>query len=265
MTSKAHYRIVNSCAPRPFTGNPICVFLDEPDERWMQPIATQMHQSCSVFPVKTGADGYRMRLFTPEREVGYAGSPSLSAAWAMGEGSWTQTTSGAVARIEVQGDMAWMEQPEPIIEDIEDQDLIDGLGLHNIEKIVKCKVASNSYVLAVTTDDPAGFTPRTDVLMRTATRFGPALVGAVKRHGAGEIEARMFGPAHGVAEDPACGAVAGALATLMHRDFGTNKEVSLRQGERIGRPSLITVLLGGPAIRVGGRQIAMGEGYVDLP
>lgn len=264
MTGKARYRIVNSCAPRPFTGNPICVFLDEPDGALMQPIATQMHQACSIFPVLTGPGSYRMRLFTPEREVGYAGSPSLAAAWTMGEGSWTQTTSGAVAKIDVQGDMAWMEQPVPTIEDVEDQDLIEGLGLRSVEKIVKCVVASNTYVLAVTTDDPAEFKPRLDVLMRPATRFGPALVGAVKRLATDRIEARMFGPAHGVAEDPACGAVAGALGTLMNRDFGTAREVALHQGERIGRPSLITVILGDPAIRIGGRQIAMGEGHVDL-
>ncbi|ABQ68365.1 phenazine biosynthesis protein PhzF family [Rhizorhabdus wittichii RW1] len=265
MAGIARYRIVNSCAPRPFAGNPICVFLDEPDGSVMQSIATQMNQSCAIFPVRTGEDSYRMRLFTPEREVAYAGSPSLSAAWTMGDGVWTQTTSGAVARIEVKGDMAWMEQPQPIIEEIEEDDLIEGLGLRSIETIVRCTVASNSYVLAVTNDDPAGFAPRPDVLMRPATRFGPALVGAVVRHADDEIEARMFGPAHGVAEDPACGAVAGALGTLMHRHFGTSQTVSLRQGERIGRPSLITVDIGGPAIRVGGRQIAMGEGHVDLP
>lgn len=265
MASIARYRIVNSCAPRPFTGNPICVFLDEPDGSVMQAIATQMNQSCAIFPVRTGEDSYRMRLFTPMREVAYAGSPSLSAAWTMGDGVWTQTTSGAVAKIEVEGDMAWMEQPEPIIEDVEDDDLIAGLGLRNVEKMVKCQVASNTYVLAVTTDDPASLEPRQEILMRPATRFGPALVGAVVRHGESEIEARMFGPAHGVPEDPACGAVAGALGVLMHRHFDTLATVSLRQGERIGRPSLISVEAGGPSIRVGGRQIAMGEGHVDLP
>lgn len=265
MTSIVRYRIVNSCAPRPFAGNPICVALDEPDGSLMQAIATQMGQSCTVFPVRTGEQSYRMRLFTPEREVAYAGSPSLAAAWVMGNGAWTQTTSGAVAQIEVRGDMAWMEQPKPIIEEIEDKDVIEGLGLKNIEKMVKCVVASNTYVLAVTTDDPASFTPRQDILMRPATRFGPALVGAVKRHSENEIEARMFGPAHGVAEDPACGAVAGALGTLMHRDFNTSKSISLRQGERIGRPSLISVVLDDSVIRVGGQMISMGEGHVVLP
>lgn len=265
MPTNMRYLVVNSCAPRPFTGNPVCIALDEPDGSVMQAVATQLNQSCTVFPVRTGDGAYRMRLFTPEREVGYAGSPSLAAAWVMGQGKWIQTTSGAVANIEVAGEMAWMEQPSPIIEEIEDRDLIEGLGLTSVEKIVKAVVASNTYVVAVTKDDPADFTPRHDILMRPATRFGPALVGAVCRRAESEIEARMFGPAHGVAEDPACGAVAGTLGMLMHRDFGTSKAVSLRQGERIGRPSLISVTLGDEAIRVGGQLILMGEGHVVLP
>ena len=264
MSRRAHYRIVNSCAPRPFAGNPICIVSEEPDEAFMQPIATQMSQSCTVFPVRTGERAYRMRLFTPEREVAYAGSPSLAAAWTMGEGVWTQTTSGAVAELEVTGDMVWMEQPEPLFEEIEDDDVIEGLGLATVETIVKCQVASNKYVLAVTRDDPADFKPRQDLLMRPATRFGPALVGAIRRVAEDEVQARMFGPAHGVPEDPACGAVAGAVGTLMHRRFGTGERISLRQGEQIGHPSLISVSLDEGRIRIGGRMIAMGEGHVLL-
>jgi trans-2,3-dihydro-3-hydroxyanthranilate isomerase len=264
MGQQAHYRIVNSCASRPFAGNPICIVSEEPDESYMQAIATQMGQSCTVFPVRTGDRAYRMRLFTPEREVAYAGSPSLAAAWAMGEGVWTQTTSGAVAELEVIGDTAWMEQPEAVFEEIEDDDLVSGLGLETVETVVRCQVASNKYVLAVTRDDPAAFTPRLDVLMKPATRFGPALVGAVRRSADDEVQARMFGPAHGVPEDPACGAVAGAVGTLMHRRFGTAARISLRQGEQIGHPSLITVSLEDGRIRVGGRQVLMGEGHVRL-
>jgi len=263
MTAKIHYRIVNSCAAEPFAGNPICVVSAEPAESLMQKVATQMAQACTIFPVRTGPDGYRMRLFTPTREVAYAGSPSLAAAWTMGDGVWTQTTSGAVTRLEVVGDMVWMDQPEPGLEEIEDQDLVAGLDLHNVETIFKCQVASNKYVVAVTTDDPSGFAPRPDLLLRSATRFGPALVGAVRRVDAGEIEVRMFGPAHGVGEDPACGAVAGAVATIMNRHFDTDRRVSLRQGEQIGHPSRISVVLEDDRIRVGGRMIEMGEGHVS--
>jgi trans-2,3-dihydro-3-hydroxyanthranilate isomerase len=260
---KTPYRIVNSCAPRPFAGNPICVVTEEPRETMMQDIATQMGHACTVFPVLTGSNSYRMRLFTPTREVAYAGSPSLAAAWTMGDGTWVQTTSGAVTQLSVIGDMVWMEQPEPLLEEIKDDDLVEGLGLKDVKAIFKCQVASNKYVVAVTSDDPAGFTPRPDLLMRSATRFGPALVGAVRRTGAREIEARMFGPAHGVDEDPACGAVAGSLATIMNSHFGTDDRVSIRQGEQIRHPSRIEVTLDDGKIRVGGRMIEMGRGYVS--
>ena len=256
------YRIVNSCALRVFTGNPICIVLEEPDEQLMQPIATQMNLSCSVFPVRTDHHSYRMRLFTPKREVGYAGSPSLAAAWSMGQGNWAQTTPGAEAIIEVIGDVAWMSQPEPVLEIIDDPDVIEGIGLRSIERMFTCKVASQRYTIAVTNDDPDGFTPRQDILMRPALRYGPALVGAVRRESDTEIQARFFGPAHGVPEDPACGAAAGAVATIMHRYFGTKTDVSLYQGRQIGRASRIEVSLGNVSIRMGGRLVPMAEGVL---
>ena len=263
MAAALRYRIVNSCAKGPFTGNPICVAEAEPDPALMQPIATQMALACTVFPVRDGPDAYRLRLFTPEREVPYAGSPSLAAAWTLGQGVWTQTSPGAVARITVDGDMAWMEQPEPVLRDIEDEAVIEGLGLRSIERMLACQVASNRFVIAVTKDDPAGFTPRLDLLTAPATRHGgPALVGAVRLVNEGELHARFFGPAHGVPEDPACGAVAGALGVIMNRFFGAAAKVSIRQGEEIGHPSLIEVRLEDGRIRMGGRQVAMGEGVL---
>jgi trans-2,3-dihydro-3-hydroxyanthranilate isomerase len=265
MTASLKFRIVNSCAPRPFAGNPICVMLDEPDPALMQSIARQMNLACTVFPKRTGEDTYRMRLFTPEREVAYAGSPSLAAAWIMGQGRWIQTTSGAVAVIDVAGDVAWMEQPEPQLSDIDDDDVLRGIGLKRAERIFACQVASNRFVVAVTEEDPVGFTPRMDVLMGPATRHGgPALVGAVRKVNEGELHARFFGPAHGVPEDPACGAVAGALGAIMHRFFGTASTISLRQGEEIGHPSRISVSIENGRIAMGGRLVAMAEGAFNI-
>lgn len=259
------YRLINSCASTAFTGNPICVALDEPKESLMQKVAIQMNLACTVFPVRTGPGSYRMRLFTPECEVPYAGSPSLAAAWMLGQGVWTQTTAGAVAKIEVINDTAWMDQPEPILRDIEDADVAVGLGLSNVERLLYCQVASNRYILAVTDDDPADLTPRPDVLMGPSTRYGgPALVGAVRKVNNFELKARLFGPVYGIAEDPACGAVAGALCVMMNRFFGTGEDVVIRQGEEIGRPSRIVASIAGGRIRMGGKLIDMGGGSVNL-
>jgi len=264
MSRKILYRVVNSCAPGPFTGNPICVIAEEPEEALMQPIATQMNLACTIFPVRTGERSYRMRLFTSEREVAYAGSPSLAAAWVMGPGIWTQTTPGNVADIEVTGDMAWLEQPQPKFAEINDPEVLEAIGLKSLERMYTCQVASNHYVIAVTQQEPTTFTPRQDILMRSAIKYGPALIGAVRRVNETEVHARFFGPAHGVPEDPACGAVAGAVGTLMHRNYGTGTNIALRQGEEMGRPSRISVSLDGGKIRMGGRLVPMQEGVLSL-
>jgi trans-2,3-dihydro-3-hydroxyanthranilate isomerase len=241
------------------------VVTNETDAILMQPIATQMNLACTVFPKRTAPGAYHMLLFTPECEVAYAGSPSLAAAWTMGQGKWLQTTSGSSAHIEVIDDMAWMEQPEPELVDIEDDDVRLGIGINHIERLLLCRVATNRYVIAITPEDPSQFVPRQDILMGPATRYGgPALVGAVRKVSETELHARFFGPAHGVTEDPACGAVAGAIGTIMNRFFGTARNVVLRQGEEIGHPSRIFVSLDAGRIKMGGCLVEMGQGALAI-
>jgi trans-2,3-dihydro-3-hydroxyanthranilate isomerase len=82
----------------------------------------------------------------------------------------------------------------------------------------------------------------------------------------------MFAPGLGVAEDPATGAAASALAGALQA--ADPKEGARRwrieQGFEMGRPSLIDLeadVAGGriAAVRVGGRSIRVAEGTIDIP
>jgi len=72
---------VDVFSPTPFKGNPLAVIADadELDERQMQVIATWTNLSETTFlsrPVDPAAD-YRVRIFTPQRELPFAGHPTL--------------------------------------------------------------------------------------------------------------------------------------------------------------------------------------------
>lgn len=73
-------------AARPGTGNPLGVVLDANrlSSSQMQALAAWLNLSETVFflpPSAPGAD-YHIRIFTPTRELAFAGHPSVGAAWA---------------------------------------------------------------------------------------------------------------------------------------------------------------------------------------
>jgi trans-2,3-dihydro-3-hydroxyanthranilate isomerase len=88
-----------------------------------------------------------------------------------------------------------------------------------------------------------------------------------------EIYARMYGPGLGITEDPATGAAAAAItgaAALRHPLPSSAIRLDIRQGVKMGRPSLIrtsaTVEAGDlRSIEVGGGCVFVAEGQIEVP
>src|SRR3954447_5404176 len=77
------YEIVDVFTDRPFAGNPLAVVFGAEalagDQ--MQALAREFNLSETVFVLPpTGAATYRARIFTPERELPFAGHPSVGCA-----------------------------------------------------------------------------------------------------------------------------------------------------------------------------------------
>lgn len=258
------FDVVNCFAAEDFAGNPICVIRDPVDERLMQRIARQMACTLTIFPVRTGARSYDLRMFTVSREVPFGGSASLAAAWAMGEGRWRQSTPGGESDTEYAGGKAWSWQPEPELAPLEDEEVAAAIGLRTVDGLFVGRASGNTHVLAVTRDDPADFTPNREHLLRIARRHGGATVGAVQPVHAGESHARIFTPAHGLPEDPAVGGGAPTVARVLRDHFGGADVSVIRQGEMIGRPSRLEVMLGAGDPKVGGGVRKAAEGALLL-
>ena len=87
-------------APRPGTGNPLGAILDADalSSSQMQALAAWLNLSETVFflrPTAPGAD-YHIRIFTPTRELAFAGHPSVGAAWAAVTCGLAQPRDGAL-------------------------------------------------------------------------------------------------------------------------------------------------------------------------
>ncbi|PZP71589.1 MAG: PhzF family phenazine biosynthesis protein, partial [Stenotrophomonas maltophilia] len=68
-------------SPRAGAGNPLAVVLDAEglDDASMQAIArwTRLPETTFVFPPQVAGASYRLRMFSPQKEVPFAGHPSV--------------------------------------------------------------------------------------------------------------------------------------------------------------------------------------------
>ena len=106
MTSR-RYAQVDVFADRPGAGNPLAVVLDAEglgDEQ-MQAIArwTRLPETTFVFPAISDDASYRIRIFSPRREVPFAGHPSVGTAHAVLEAGLAAPRDGLLVQDGIAG------------------------------------------------------------------------------------------------------------------------------------------------------------------
>lgn len=254
------YRIVDVFTDKPFTGNGLCVVLDECPENLMQLIAREVNLSETTFPVVTGDASYRMRVFTPAGELPFAGHPSIGTAWVLGPGTWTQTTSGATVTIEADADGAEMSQPDPVLTEVDPAGMAQALGLPGLEGAWLSEAGGTNHVLVPTTSPLDDIQPDLSAVRTMAAGAGGISLCAFRRLDDSALHVRVFVPSAGIAEDPGTGSAAGPIGILARRLWETNENVTIRQGDEIGRPCRIRVHAAEGEIRVGGSVVASAEG-----
>ncbi|WP_188053803.1 PhzF family phenazine biosynthesis isomerase [Sphingosinithalassobacter sp. CS137] len=292
------YLLLDVFTDRLFGGNQLAVFPDAVglSSATMQAIARELNLSESVFVLhgEDGADA-RLRFFTPAMELPFAGHPTIGAAVALA------SVGGA---LEGRSDVVFAEGVGLVpvaIRRSEDGALEATLTspLLPTRVVTSLTSAQAATIAGVALAQMAEFGPQAysagvpfhflplhspETLATVsldlqawqshlATSLAPhVVVLAMEDWEAGrEIHLRMFAPLMGIAEDPATGAAAAALAGLLvdqqSPGDGTHCWV-IRQGEAMGRPSTIhlevDVVEGHPAaVRVGGTAVIVGLGTLQ--
>jgi len=268
------YSVLDVFTDTPLQGNQLGVFPDgEPfTGEQMQRIARELNISETVFflPPEAGGDA-RIRIFTPGLELPFAGHPVLGASFVAGETLGLdevelETGNGIVPiRLERKdGRVAfgWMEQPPFPSKPYDRADeLLAALGLERSLLPVEVYVNGPNHVYAQLPDEASVAALEPDL----AALAGHDRLGANCFAGSGtRWKTRMFGPALGVAEDPATGSAAGPLAVHLGRHgvvpFGT--AIEIHQGAEIGRPSVLHARAHGPdRAEVGGTAVVVARGH----
>ena len=280
------YIVVDAFARAPLRGNPVAVLLDCGDlsAGLMQRVARELNLSETVFvlPAREGADA-RVRIFTPVCELPFAGHPLLGAAIAL-----APRATGGLLRLETaMGTVpvvlerrpggtvavaARMRQPVPTWQPFDrTAELLDALGLSAGELSgppVEVYRNGPRHVLVGMPDRAA--LSRVDPDQRALAAFEDLAVNCFAGSG-GHWRNRMFSPAYGVAEDPATGSAAGALAVHLarHGRIPYGRLVTIVQGVELGRPSLMRARANGAAgavtsVEVGGHGVALAHGRIHV-
>jgi len=283
-----------------FGGNPLAVFTDVPElpAEFMQSVAREFNLSETVFIVKPRDPRAcrRLRIFTPSRELPFAGHPTIGAAHVLVEeglagvsgssGSFLLEEEVGLVPINVrrQDDNAWFVQLTTAKLPVEGPKPPAVAELAKLLNVAESDILQDAdFAQFFSCGVPFLFVPvrNRDVLKRV----NPDPVACSKlRASAGtsdvyvfcyepdredsDIRARMFAQEHGIIEDPATGSAAAAFAGYQARRSwhaqGTLKW-TIEQGFEMGRPSLIRLeadLSEGAvtAVRVGGTAVRMSEG-----
>jgi len=280
------FRIVDVFTPRPLAGNQLCVVPEpvEIDEGLMQAIAKEIGFSETTFVTEASGDRYAMRIFTPDKELPFAGHPTLGTAFVMvSEGRVTspaiQTVEAGEVPVEVDVDSnwAWMRQLPPVFgPEFADRELIArAIGL------TAGDLQPDLPVRTVSTGLPPMIVPLRDLeTLRRAVSNASSVAEALSASGSEElylfavteegVTARMFEAGLGTGEDPATGAAVGPLGAYLaeYGLAGMPGTVMVRQGEQVGRPSELHVEAvredDAWRVRVGGGVHLVGRGELTL-
>ena len=278
------YTIADVFTDVPLQGNQVAVFTDATglSAEVMQRAAREMNLSETVFVFRAEDPNahLRVRIFTPTTELPFAGHPVLGTAFVVGRamGSNVVRLETGLGVVPVTLERAnggaplygEMEQFVPAVERFGAVDeLLDALGVAAHEGLpieAYRNGPAHVYVEFPSEDAVAALQPDIGAIERLGDYGINCFAGAGARW-----KTRMFGPALGVAEDPATGSAAGPLAIHLARhgriEFGSDIEIV--QGVEISRRSLLHARVEGSAERiervfVGGSAVIVARGEYRL-
>lgn len=279
---------------KPYEGNQLAVFpnADDLTTEQMQKLANEINYSETTFILKRSESeaDFDIRIFTPKRELTFAGHPTLGTAysimnildiWHDKKDILKLKTNVGIIPLEKENDVIWMTQNEPeFITQYSDKKEI--ASLINLspkdisDNLLIEEVSTGANVLII----PIRSLPaiqRADGNVNNLKKFfgdrksgGPYLFSLETTKPSANVHTRFFAAHLGIVEDPATGSAAGPLTAylLKHNVFGQSFGIENEQGIEMGRPSKI--LMRGEkkdnkyVVKIGGKSVYIGKGKFEI-
>jgi len=281
------FRLLNVFANEgdPFSGNPLCVFEDaaDLDEEQMQGLARQFNLSETTFILPPDGDhpeaDARVRIFTPNYEMAFAGHPTLGTAHVvrdlLGVGDRVRLSMAAgVIPVRADGDEWVLTANEGAVERaFEPGEIAPTVGLGDgdlVGPVQQVSTGSGQIIAQANSVEAVRRAEGHAALMRRyagmGTRGGETLVYLWAPTGADTVEARaLFTQGSAVVEDPATGSACSNLGAWLVAQGRTGVSWRVHQGAQVGRPSTLDLTVSEEGVvQVGGLVCEVGSGAVHL-
>ncbi|MEG3968904.1 PhzF family phenazine biosynthesis protein [Microcoleus sp. T2B6] len=287
-----NFYIVDVFAESKYAGNQLAVFcgagVAELSEAQMLQIAREINYSETTFIRSPDPrdGGYDVRIFTPKKELPFAGHPTLGTAFVLQQEIIREKVDRVILNLAVgqipvtfnyhneAADILWMRQNPPSFGQV-----LSAASLANVLNLEPDEIDLRFPIQEVSTGVPFIIVP-----LKTLASLKKAQVNLDKYFelvdtmeakeilifcpetysDLNDLSVRVFAHSLGIPEDPATGSANGCLAGYLveHDYYGETKiDVRVEQGYEIDRPSLlllqaakneeeITVLVGGKVVMV---------------
>lgn len=286
------FYLVDVFAEEKYAGNQLAVIRNAGglSDVQMQKVANEMHFSETAFVLsdKERNGGYDVRIFTPTRELPFAGHPTLGTAYVIKHCVVDETINNIVLNLKVgqipvtfektkeSQEILWMKQISPAF-----GRTFDAAEISWVLNLDAEEIDSRYPVQEVSTGLPFVIVPlkTLDALKRvridkdkhlelTKGTQAEILVFCPQTYKKeNSLNVRVFVDLYGIPEDPATGSANGCLAGYLshYRYFGDDMvNIRVEQGYEIGRPSLLRLKAenreGEIYVRVGGEVLMVASG-----
>ncbi|MBT3921191.1 MAG: PhzF family phenazine biosynthesis protein [Nitrospina sp.] len=277
---------------RIFGGNPLAVFTNGNSfqEDQLQKVAREMNLSETTFvypPTRDEAD-FDVRIFTPSREIPFAGHPTLGTAFVLRRNESVTSDpirlnfKGGIIPVWAENDKGTMQHPPAkMLHKLNHSESIAkalGLSIDQLDDTLPVQVVSTGFpallVPVISLKAMQEIVLNLQTLKEVMGPLGIDMIYPFCRetvHTQNTVHSRAFAPSLGISEDPATGSVAGAMGAYWASLEKSNADLTMtiEQGYEMERPSLINVEISkqeGEAqqIRVGGQTQAVFTGMMLL-
>lgn len=270
------FRQVDVFTDRLGYGNPVAVVLDAADlatadmARFAQ--WTNLSETTFVLPPTDPAADYRVRIFTPTRELPFAGHPTIGTCHAWAESTGTdrdeivQQCGAGLIRLRRDGGRFSFETP-PLTKSgplsaAEEADFTAAIGVQPDDVVASAWLENGppwAGLLLTSVDTLRSLTPDfggRDLFVGVAA-LCPDRSNA-------DLEVRAFFEAGGVREDPVTGSLNGALAQWLLANNTLGAPYTASQGTSMGRDGTVVITQADGGVWVGGQAVTGIAGTVTL-
>ncbi|MEZ4668961.1 MAG: PhzF family phenazine biosynthesis protein [Anaerolineae bacterium] len=296
---RLHYHLLDVFTNERFGGNQLAVFTNgrgiAPEH--MQRIAKELNLSETTFvlPPEDAANDWKVRIFTPARELPMAGHPTVGTSFVLAREHMVNVSSSSpVIRLEEgvglipvtfhfknsEQPLIQMQQRNPTFSpELSDRQLVAdvlSLSITDLDDLPAQEASCGVPFLYIPIKSLAAIQKikfRTDIWEHALSQYGEIFTFTRETlFPTSSVHSRMFAPSMGIAEDPATGAASGPLGSYLVKYGlvdGNPAHIISEQGFEMGRPSYIHIEIRQEDgainfVGVGGHCVYVGEGFIEV-